>query len=72
MANTDKVEGKLKEVGGDIQQGLGDLTGDNELKARGAANKTEGKAQGLFGKIKDTVAGIFNGIFGKNKNTNNY
>jgi uncharacterized protein YjbJ (UPF0337 family) len=58
MSNTgdqDKLEGKAKELGGRVQQAAGDLTDDADLKARGEATETEGKAQGFVGGVKNTV-----------------
>lgn len=54
--NDDKVVGSAKEVGGKVQQAVGDLTDDKELKAKGEVNEKKGKAQNLAGKIKDGVA----------------
>jgi uncharacterized protein YjbJ (UPF0337 family) len=51
----DREKGGLKEFGGKVQRGVGDLTGDEEMEAKGAKNETEGKAQNLFGKAKDVV-----------------
>ena len=51
----DQERGTLKEFGGKVQRGVGELTGDEEMEAKGAKNETEGKAQNLFGKAKDLV-----------------
>lgn len=51
----DQMEGHAKEVKGRIQQAVGDLTGDAELKAKGHKTEAQGKTQGFFGKVKDTV-----------------
>jgi uncharacterized protein YjbJ (UPF0337 family) len=51
----DREKGGLKEFGGKVQRGVGDLTGDEEMEAKGAKKETEGKAQNLFGKAKDVV-----------------
>lgn len=49
----DKVEGKLDEFGGKAKQAVGNVTGDDKLKAEGKANEAEGKAEGFLGKVKD-------------------
>ena len=42
----DRVEGPLKEAGGKVKEGFGDLTDDESTEA-------EGKAQGAWGDLKD-------------------
>lgn len=54
----DKVEGKAKELGGKAEYVVGNVTGDDELKAKGKAHQTEGKAQGVLGKVKDTAKDV--------------
>lgn len=58
MHNTgdqDKLEGKVKEVSGRVQQAAGDLTDDAGLKARGEKTEAEGKGQGILGGVKNAV-----------------
>lgn len=54
----DEQKGKMKEVGGKAQQAVGDLTDDEEMRAKGAKNEAEGKTQGAFGKIKNAVGDL--------------
>ena len=54
----DTQKGSMKEFGGKVQKGVGDLTGDEEMKARGAEKQTEGKAQTAWGKTKDAVGNV--------------
>jgi len=68
----DKVEGKAKEFGGKAEYVVGNVTGDDELKAKGKAQQSEGKAQGVLGKVKgavgdaaDTVKDKFDEVTGK-------
>ena len=51
----DTEKGGLKEFGGKVEKGVGDLTGDTDMQARGAEKETEGKAQNVWGKAKDAV-----------------
>ncbi len=51
----DRMEGKVKEGTGWMQDKAGEVTGDREMEARGESERTEGKAQGAFGKVKDAV-----------------
>jgi len=56
MPNEDQFEGKAREVGGSVQEKAGEVTGDEDLETRGAANKGEGKAQGALGTVKVQTA----------------
>ncbi len=51
----DKVQGEAKELGGNIQEGVGNVTGDRELQAEGTANQVEGAGQQAVGNVKDAV-----------------
>ncbi|WP_312136154.1 CsbD family protein [Brevundimonas sp. BH3] len=57
MADKDRIEGAAKNIGGKIKEGVGNLTGDEKLKAEGKADQIEGKAQNAFGGLKDTLKG---------------
>ncbi|GAA0390619.1 MULTISPECIES: CsbD family protein [Brevundimonas] len=57
MADKDRIEGAAKNIGGKIKEGIGNLTGDEKLKAEGKADQIEGKAQNAFGGLKDTLKG---------------
>ena len=50
-----QAAGKAKEVGGKIQSGVGDLTGDESLKAKGKAKEVEGKVQKTAGKAERKI-----------------
>lgn len=51
--NKDRVEGKLKDVGGRVERQVGEWTGDTEKQAHGAVKQAEGKVQNAWGKVKD-------------------
>ncbi|MEZ2221772.1 CsbD family protein [Rhizobium sp. RCC_161_2] len=53
-----RIKGAVKEAAGTIKETTGKLTGNDRLKAEGAAEKTEGKIQGEIGKAKDAVKDI--------------
>lgn len=57
MADKDRIEGAAKNIGGKLKEGIGNLTGDEKLKAEGKADQIEGKAQNAIGGIKDTLKG---------------
>lgn len=51
--NKDRVEGKIKDVGGRVERQVGEWTGDTEKQAHGAVKQAEGKVQNAWGKVKD-------------------
>eukprot|EP01133_Synstelium_polycarpum_P018328 gene18328-21929_t len=55
---TNYIEGKLKEVGGKIQEAAGKVVGSEEQQAKGLANQVEGKVQKKVGDVKDAVETI--------------
>jgi uncharacterized protein YjbJ (UPF0337 family) len=55
MPDHDRVEGAAKNVGGNIKEAAGKVTGDEKLKAEGRADQVEGKVQNAVGGMKDTV-----------------
>ncbi|MGI4817435.1 MULTISPECIES: CsbD family protein [unclassified Brevundimonas] len=57
MADKDRIEGAAKNIGGKIKEGIGNLTGDEKMKAEGKVDQIEGKAQNAVGGVKDTLKG---------------
>lgn len=55
MADNDRIEGAAKNMGGKIKEGVGNVTGDEKLKAEGRAEQIEGKVQNTVGGIKDAI-----------------
>ena len=53
--DTDRIDGALKNIGGKIKEGFGELTGDTKTQAEGKAEQVEGKVQNSWGGAKDTV-----------------
>lgn len=53
--NKDQVKGKAKEVGGKIQEKVGDAVGSTEQQAKGLKNQAEGNIQQKAGDVKDAV-----------------
>jgi uncharacterized protein YjbJ (UPF0337 family) len=51
----DRIAGSAKQAGGAIKEGIGKVTGDTKLKARGSADKVAGKVQNAVGGVKDAV-----------------
>jgi len=55
MPDHDRVEGAAKNLGGNIKEAAGKLTGDEKLKAEGRADQAKGKIQNAVGGMKDTL-----------------
>jgi len=51
----DEVKGSAKEARGHIKDAVGKATGDDKLRADGAADKVEGGVQKNVGKAKESV-----------------
>ena len=56
--DSDRMEGSLKKMGGDLKEGAGSIVGDEKLKREGQAEQTEGKLQNAWGGIKDKAREI--------------
>ncbi len=53
--DNDRIKGAVDQAKGAIKEGVGKLTGDEKLKAEGAADKVAGKTESTIGGAKDTV-----------------
>ena len=53
--NQDQVKGVAKDIGGKVQETVGQAVGSKEEQAKGLANQAEGKAQKAVGDAKDVV-----------------
>ena len=53
--NKDEVEGKYEQVKGSVKEGLGNITGDDDLASEGAADKLKGDVQEGWGGAKRKV-----------------
>ncbi|MEO9132265.1 MAG: CsbD family protein [Sphingomonas sp.] len=53
--STDTVIGEGRDLGGKIEEGIGNATGDTELQATGVADQLRGNLQKTFGETKDKV-----------------
>jgi len=50
--NGDQIKGTAKEIGGKIQQKIGELMGNESQQARGVAKQVEGKTQEVTGNVE--------------------
>ena len=55
MINENQVKGKLKEIGGKVQEEFGDAIDSPTQEAKGKATKIEGKAQKTMGDAQEKV-----------------
>ncbi len=56
MSSTgDKIKGMANEAVGNVKQAVGKATGNDRLRAEGAAQELKGEAQQALGKAKDAV-----------------
>jgi uncharacterized protein YjbJ (UPF0337 family) len=53
MAAEDKAAHKATELKGKVKEGVGDATGDDELKAEGQVDQAKGNLKQAGDKIKD-------------------
>ena len=53
--NRDEMEGKYEQAKGSVKEGLGRLTGDEEMEAEGTADKLKGDVQEGWGGAKRKV-----------------
>ena len=56
--NRKRMAGKGKEALGGARQTAGDVTGDRGMQARGATQRTGGKAQGGLGGLMEKLKGL--------------
>jgi uncharacterized protein YjbJ (UPF0337 family) len=59
--DSDRVDGSLKKMGGDLKEGAGKILGDEKLKREGQSDQAEGKVQNAWGGAKDAVRDALGG-----------
>lgn len=52
----DRIAGSAKNLGGKLQEGYGNATGDLAHEVQGKMRQVEGTAQDLYGQAKDALA----------------
>lgn len=53
--NKDQVKGKVKNIGGKIQEEVGKAVGSSEQQAKGLSKQVEGKVQEAYGDVKEEI-----------------
>lgn len=56
--NSDKVKGKTNEMVGGVRRKAGEVTGNESMEAKGAAQQMKGKGQGMVGAARDKVGDL--------------
>ncbi len=56
MVDENRIEGAARNIGGKVQDAVGDLTGDAETQTRGKTNQAAGTAQNALGSAMDTAS----------------
>jgi uncharacterized protein YjbJ (UPF0337 family) len=51
------VKGAADKASGAIKEGIGNLTGDSSMKAKGKIDKAKGEAREALGDVKDAIKG---------------
>jgi uncharacterized protein YjbJ (UPF0337 family) len=55
MVDKDRIEGAAQQAKGTVKKGVGNVTGDEKMKAEGEADKLAGKAKSTVGGAKDAA-----------------
>jgi uncharacterized protein YjbJ (UPF0337 family) len=53
--NEDRVAGTAKNIGGQVEEGFGRVTGDYKTQAEGRIRQAAGAAQDLYGQARDAA-----------------
>ena len=56
--NEDQIKGKAEKAKGYVKEKTGEFTGNENLEAEGAAERTAGKARETLGKAKEKVKDV--------------
>lgn len=56
--DSDRTDGSMKKMGGDLKEGAGKVLGDEKLKRDGQGDQAQGKLQNAWGGVKDKAREI--------------
>ena len=62
MVDANRVKGAVDQAKGAVKEGVGNLVGDDKLKAEGMADKAKGKVESAVGGAKDAARDAANKI----------
>ncbi|MEU8266126.1 CsbD family protein [Sphaerisporangium sp. NPDC049002] len=60
MGADDKISNKAEELKGKVKKGVGDVTGDDELRAEGEADEAKGHVKQAGERVKDAAKNVKN------------
>lgn len=63
----DRAEGMFDQGKGNVKQGVGDLTGDEQMKGEGQLDELKGKGEQAWGDIKDAAGDLKDDLERKNR-----
>ena len=55
---SDRWEGAVRETGGRVEEAVGNVVGDAELRARGLANQAAGRVQNAIGQADEAMTQV--------------
>ena len=61
----DRLSGSAKNIGGQVEEGFGQVTGDVKTQLQGRAKQMEGTLQDVYGQAKETAADAAEAIRGR-------
>ena len=64
-STTDKLKGLANEALGNVKQGVGKVTGNDQLVAEGKAQELKGEGQRTVGEVKDGVKNAADSLLGR-------
>lgn len=56
--NEDQIKGKAKDIGGKVQEKVGQVVGNRQQQVEGLANQAEGKVQKQYGDLKEDAKDV--------------
>ncbi len=62
MGLKDKFDASAKKMEGQLESAAGDLTGNQEMKAKGEAKQAQGAAMETVNKVQDQAKGLVDGL----------
>jgi len=57
--NEDQIKGSLRNLKGEVEKGVGDVTSDTRWQADGVIDQVAGRAQNLYGHARVSTADQF-------------
>jgi uncharacterized protein YjbJ (UPF0337 family) len=68
----DRLSGSTKNIGGQVEEGFGQVTGDVKTQLQGKAKQMEGTLQDVYGQAKETAAEVAEAIQERASDANDF